>query len=607
MSEDKDKKNPDEEFQFPSEDFQTQSDPVNKDQGSQLGSFGSPDDDLGNLPPLSDFESTTSSGGAADDDFGGLPPLSDINVETPQAKRSGDKPTAITPGASFATPMSDSDLETPMPGNLETPHGGRQTAFQDLTADSDFSPETPEIGPGPDSDLETPMFDSAFGGGDFNTPSGRSTDTPTQAMETPMFAGGGGRAANNNNDFGFDEGAFGGGDFGGGGAAPRGGRGFDAGTPVPDFSPDTGFPAAGGGAAMAGGGKGKKAKGGGGAGGILVAAIALIVGLVGGVFGGPMLGLGGANQDVIDDLESQIAAKDTQIQNLQQINSQMTPDQQGMSIEQLTAERTRLTEEVAALNTKFTELDGQVATLDTQVADRQAELDALSAEFTAASDTFADLTNQNDIIRAQQGGLLAEVERYKQLVGELDDANTRRALTRDALLHSVDRLAVTVREGNPLTPERYNLDDRIARVDDLRSKLAASNWVDPALLNEYTALYLDELEIAAGREYFFARIPVADKYGNVESKWAECVMNGNWSVYFRTIDGKQVGVFEDVAQSGAPRYDFRQFLEPASEKQIAQEVMAARPADWQEKLTVIAERQLAADDRTPMQRWYDSL
>src|SRR5690606_11078016 len=83
---------------------------------------------------------------------------------------------------------------------------------------SDFSPETPEIRPGPDSDLETPMFDSAFGpGGSFDrTP---DTSAPTQAMETPMF---GERSS------GFDPDAF--------------GSGTRRGTHLPDYSPDTGIP-----------------------------------------------------------------------------------------------------------------------------------------------------------------------------------------------------------------------------------------------------------------------------------------------------------------------------------------------------------------------------
>ena len=101
-----------------------------------------------------------------------FPPISDIPVETPIP--GGGSPVVDTPA--FETPTSDTGLDTPS-----------GAGFQDLAADSDFTPETPEVAPpGPDSDIDTPMFDSAFGGGtDFSDAA--DTSAPTQAMETPMF------------------------------------------------------------------------------------------------------------------------------------------------------------------------------------------------------------------------------------------------------------------------------------------------------------------------------------------------------------------------------------------------------------------------------------
>src|SRR5690606_1120401 len=154
----------DKQGQFPTED--------------EFNNLGDSDSGLGNLPPLSDFDS--GDGGDADrgglppagkssGGIGSLPPISDIPLETPQPAGGNIKPTPRSFGDAaedFDTPTSD--LDSPVPSRSGT-------GFQDLAADSDFSPETPEIGPGPDSDIETPMFDSAFGaGGTFDS----SSETP---------------------------------------------------------------------------------------------------------------------------------------------------------------------------------------------------------------------------------------------------------------------------------------------------------------------------------------------------------------------------------------------------------------------------------------------
>ncbi|HQE84016.1 MAG TPA: hypothetical protein PLM14_13525, partial [Candidatus Hydrogenedentes bacterium] len=193
-----------------------------EEEGAGKGRFES-DSGLGNLPPLSDFESTadtsdtnlppldgTDSGGDLDKGTpSGLPPISDIPVETPVPSGRGQAgPPDFESPSAFDTPTSASDsaLDTPQP----------ETAFQDLAADSDFTPETPELGPGPDTDMETPLFDSAFGSPE--TPHGiPDTGAPTQAMETPMFGA-------DEEELGFDEGAF----------TPGAGSGFGSPTPAPD-------------------------------------------------------------------------------------------------------------------------------------------------------------------------------------------------------------------------------------------------------------------------------------------------------------------------------------------------------------------------------------
>ena len=75
--------------------------------------------------------------------------------------------------------------------------------------------------------------------------------------------------------------------------------------------------------------------------------------------------------------------------------------------------------------------------------------------------------------------------------------------------HSVERLAVHVKEGIPLTPAKYARDARIAAVDSLKRRVEEAKWITPELLDEYTALYVKDLEIGGSTEYFFAKIPVS--------------------------------------------------------------------------------------------------
>jgi hypothetical protein len=84
-------------------------------------------------------------------------------------------------------------------------------------------------------------------------------------------------------------------------------------------------------------------------------------------------------------------------------------------------------------------------------------------------------------------------------------------------------------------------------------------------------------------------------------------MNGNWSVYFRTLDGKQVGIYERVAGSKPARYSFRQFLDSGVAKQVEQEVIAARVPDYEEKINSLAQREVLMDNKSGVQRVFDSL
>ena len=89
--------------------------------------------------------------------------------------------------------------------------------------------------------------------------------------------------------------------------------------------------------------------------------------------------------------------------------------------------------------------------------------------------------------------------------------------------------------------------------------------------------------------------------------WAECLMNGNWSVYFVTIDGKHVGSYENVSSSEVPVYEFREDLPSSIKKDIQTQIKAARVEDYKEKIQVLKEKQALFEDKSRYQRTYNSL
>jgi predicted nucleic acid-binding Zn-ribbon protein len=569
---------------------------------------------LGNLPPLSDFDSEefqsdtalpplgSPRSDAAKGPSGGLPPLGELSVETPAPTGGNVKPEP--PGFEMAAAEFESPtFDTPPP----KPRSSK--GFQDPAADSDFSPETPEIGPGPDSDMDTPMFDSAFGGaaGGGFTPA-FDTPAPTQAMETPMFGSErpsrGGVAAPEQP--GFDEGAF------------MPGGAFEPGvTPAPDFSLDTGL-----GAAKQPPlppepeKKKKRVSVGVGAGpGLLVTVLAAVICLVVGLVLGPFLST--RVSFIPNPLRSQLADKDTELKSLNDKLSRAVKAQ-----EQLGG-RAVSPEEVERLLKQQEEVSAKIKQLETDQQTRQAELDkttsqfdqvrgdldAKNEEFVKTQDTFEDLQNQTAIVQARQMGLKAEVERLTGLVGTLEEASARSNTTKEGLQTSVERLLIDIKEGIPLTPDKFSREARLAAVEDLKAKVEAAKWVTPDLLDAYTTLYLKELDIASSTAYFYARIPVTSKIGDKETKWAECLMKGNWAVYYRTLDGKNVGSYENVAQPGqTPQYEFRETLPPDIQKHIAQEIVASRGPDAESQLKALAEKQAIMDgDASSFQRVFSSL
>lgn len=586
------------------------------DFGALTGSGG--DSGLGNLPPLSDFDSADSSSegnlpplGALDSDAGletparGEPAAEEMGLDTPTSDldtptfgASGpdtpelvDTPSFDTPASGFDTPAAG--LDTPEPG-LDTPEPSDGFGFQDLAADSDFSPETPEIGPGPDSDIDTPMFDSAFGGDSGEVPALGETPAPTQAMETPIFDSGG--------EVGFDKDAF--------GASPLpspGLGGDDMGTPVPDFSPDTGMPPQPPTATPAPV-KAQKARGG--IGGRLVtvglvAAVPLALAL--GLFVGPQIGL-------INPALSEVDKLNTDIDDLKRLNARMKNVQTGTEGAISQEELDKLIGQFEDYTGRVGELTDQLAALQDQVEESETHLALVMEDINEKNDEFArnqelleELKNDSAITRARHEGLLAENERLTEMVGTLEQSNARRQMTKDTLLHNLDLLLIQIESGIPLTPERYSRTNRLATARTLRARAAQAAWVDPALLNEYTDFYLSEMDIAASREYFFAKIPMHDRLGSEVMQWAECLMNGNWSVYYRTIDGNHVGSFENVAGANPPDYQFREDLPASVRSEIRDQITTARVEDYEEKIAVLNQKQAVFEDKSNLQEIFDSL
>ena len=568
----------------------------------------SDDSGLGNLPPLSDFDSSGFQSdsnlpplGSLDSDSGkgsagGLPPISDLSVETPKPTGGNIK----APPAGFQ--MAEADFESPV---FDTPAGKpakARSGFQDPAADSDFSPETPEIGPGPDSDLDTPMFDSAFGAADNKggfTPA-FDTPAPTQAMETPMF---GAAKAKGGEAPAFDEGAF------------MPGAAFDAGTPAPDFSPDTDVGAKPTAVTPAPVEKKKRTSiGGGGAKGALTTVLAAVICLVIGIGAGPFLST--KLTFIPNPLASVIADKEGEITRLNETINRMTkiPDTGGAKVSQekineLLGQQERLTASVNDLTAKETESKGKLDKTTGELEQVRNDLEAKNEEFVKAQDGYEDLQNQTAIVKARQEGLGAEVERLTGLVGTQEEATERARAEKTTLLSNVEKLMIQIKEGMPLTPEKYAHAKRLAAVEDLKSKVELAKYVTPELLNDYTTLYQQELQIAASTAYFFARIPVTSRLGDRELKWAECLMKGNWAVYYRSLDGKNVGSYENMAgPDEVPQYGFRETLPEKIQKQIDAEVMASRGPNAEQELRALAEKQVISEGTvTPVQRVFNSL
>ncbi len=572
------------------------------------------DDGLGNLPPLSDFDSGgafespesqlpplapfESQGGTGGSGLSGLPPLSDLDVETPNPAGGAIKPEAMQGGLTSSFGVS---------------RGG--AGFQDLAADSDFSPETPDIGPGPEPSLDTPIFESAFQAPTSDLGFGTPTSSqPTQTIETPVF---------NEADLGGGDDVFG--EALGGGQAPIGSA-----TPTPDFGPDTGFgggmdfgEVAGAGAAAVGAAVGKPSGGPSGPsrpaktgkGGVpaWLAMLLILIAAIVGIFASPSLSeyvpfIPNPMAKQVDQLQGQVASLQKQINELRTVKppeGQLEVSEE--KVQQLQNQIVSKTQELEQINSQLDSTSATLQERQRQVQQLEQQVAELNEEVANAQGTYEDLRNETAIIQARQRGLAAEVDRLTAYVGDLDEANRKRMATRDALQHDVDRLLIHVKESSPLTPQKYDHAERLKAVEALRERVVSSQWVTPEILGAYTSLYLRELEIARSNEYFFAKIEVTGELGVKEKKWAECLMRGNWGVYYRTLDGKNIGVFENLGTVETPRWGLRENLPEETRAGIEAAVIASRVKDFENKIKLLAEREKADQGATPWQLNYNSL
>lgn len=547
----------------------------------------------GGLPPLSSFESDQGDAGERKSG-GGLPPVSDIQVETPQPAGGNIKvpPAGFDPREYDSGPSREEAAEGPPD---QPPQGEREEAGP---AGGAFAGATPDFESGPGAETDTPMFDSAFGGaegGGFDEPAGGGA-TPAREPEFPVFdeePPGEGETE----PITFEEGAFEAADEFVAAGMPS------AAAPPGDAPPQAAPPKPG------------KAPGGGGMGGKLLVAALVLVALAIGIFVGPMLSTKLAL--IPNPLRSVVADKDLEISRLssdvKKYREMATTEDKPLvtqeELDKMLGQKETLTGEIESLAAQQKEAQAKLKETTAQYDQAKADLDDTTEQYVKAQEAFEDLQNQTAIVQARQMGLVAEVERLTGLVGQLDEADARRQATKEALTHSIDRLMIRIKEGIPLTPAKYSREARIAAVEALKSQAEAVPWVTPALQNAYTDLYQKELDIAASTEYFFARLPLTNKLGEVDLKWCECLMKGNWAVYYRSLDGKNIGVYENLAEAEeVPDYGFLESLPENVQKDIEAQVMASRVEGFEAKLQVLAQKEVfAGGPDTPFQQVFDSL
>jgi len=240
--------------------------------------------------------------------------------------------------------------------------------------------------------------------------------------------------------------------------------------------------------------------------------------------------------------------------------------------------------------------EGDIATVRQVVADmveKQEKYDELEMyieeindAITTANVELNSTRSKVDIYTARREGLRGEVARFEGLVGKLEAANDRRVAVKDTLEESLTLFIVGLKESAPLVPPEFEKGKRIGRAQALQNKLAQTNWAYPALIQEFTDLFVDEIKLNSAQHYFIAKLPIEVK-GVQTERWCECLALGTWAVYFQTIDRRIVGVFMNTAEVGRPTYEFITELASVEKAQIRAEIERVRPEDFEERVAML--------------------
>ena len=331
-------------------------------------------------------------------------------------------------------------------------------------------------------------------------------------------------------------------------------------------------------------------------GSVLLFVIGILIGGAGMFFGGEWLGIIGEEKETADIVVTRGQAE----QKINQLQQTVTEYEQAVGrIPDAKNKMQELAERAAAQGT----ID-QLETTLADMTDKQEEYAALQLSLTQINDRVAEaqgdlsrMQSEYTVVLARRDGLTEEVGKLESLVGRLEDANQRRQAVRDSVERQLSLLAIQIKESNPVVPMEYRREERLKKVGNLREKLAQSDWVYPELMGEFNDLYREQLELATTQRWFLVQLGVDTPDGK-ERKWAECVNQGLWTVYFRTLDGKNVGQCVNTSLAGVPDYQLVTEIGKALKQQIIDTVVSARPVDFEERVTAVAGQAVLAKKRT---------
>jgi hypothetical protein len=212
------------------------------------------------------------------------------------------------------------------------------------------------------------------------------------------------------------------------------------------------------------------------------------------------------------------------------------------------------------------------------------DLENLNEKVVSSQEALETTSRQIAEADARLNGLRTEIGRFEDQVGKLAVADARRQAVKATLLRDVEQLIVQIQKSNPLVAPEYRKEERIARARKIRDELENSNWVRPEMLEEYTQLYLEELQMATQENYFIAKLPLVERNRTV-MKWAECVSIGSRLTYFETLDKNFTGVCRNVNPEGAvPRYELLVDLPRAELMEVRDIMEQFRPEDFEERI-----------------------